>query len=144
MAVPGPMPPGAMPPGVPPPGGPPPGAPMPPPPMGMPPGMPPPPMGGAPPPMGDPLSDAFSDVSEQLPHHYQMLDAASRIVKASIASGAWYKEPAELAFLRSSTEDYDRIVSNFSSKKGLDLSGSPMGEQARVIEPDEEDSEDED
>lgn len=93
--------------------------------------------------MGDPLSDAFSDVSEALPHHYQMIDAASRIVKASIASGAWYKEPDKLAYFRHSTEDYDRIVSDFSNKKGLDLSGSPMGDQARVIEADEEDNEDE-
>ena len=142
MAVPSPMPPGAMPPGVPPPGGPPPGAPMSPPPMGMPTGMPP-PMGGAPPGMGGPFSDPFSDVSEALPTQFQIVDAASRMLKKSIETGAFYRTPDVLEFLKGVVKDLDRIVSSYSSRHGVDISGSPMGDDAKIIEPEEEENEDE-
>lgn len=143
MAGLGPMPPGAMPPGAPPPGGTPPGGPMPPPPMGQPPGMPPPPMPGGMPGVGGPFSDnPFMDVSESLPHHYQMVDVASRLIRRSIATGGWYKEPDKLAFLEGVTKDVDRIVSSHASQNEMDISGKPMGDDAKIIEPDD-DSEDE-
>ena len=141
--------PGAMPPGAMPPGGPPPG--MMPRPPGMP-GMPPggPPMGGPggmmppmpPPPAAQPFSDPFVDVSDALPVEYQIIDASSRMLKKAVETGAFYKTPDVLAWLKNTCKEADRIVTSYSGSKSLDISGSPMGDDAKIVEPDDS-SEDE-
>jgi hypothetical protein len=116
------------------------------------PGMPPggaPPMGGPPPGMPapqppPPFADPFIDVSDSLPVPYQIIDAASRMCKKAVETGAFYKEPDVLAWLKNFCKEADRVVTSYSGDKGLDISGSPSGSDAKIVEPDdsEEDTED--
>lgn len=93
--------------------------------------------------MGGPSSDPFSDVSESLPTQFQIVDASSRMIKKVVETGAFYKTPDVLEFLKGVVKDLDRIVTTYTSRQGLDISGSPMGDDSRIIESGEEDSEDE-
>lgn len=131
------MPPGAMPPGAPPPGIPPGGMPPGAPPPGMPPGMPPP----MPPHQGSPFSDPFADLSEMMKPEFQILDAASRLLKKSLETGAFYQIPELYAMLKRLIKDLDRAITTYSSRQGMDVSGSPMGEDGKIIEPEDSDGE---
>jgi len=98
-------------------------------------------MGGAPPPppppAAAPFADPFVDVSDSLPVPYQIIDASSRMCRKAIETGAFYKEPDVLAWLKNFCKEADRVVTSYSGNKGLDISGSPMGDDAKIVEPEE-------
>jgi hypothetical protein len=98
-------------------------------------------MGGPPPgppaPPPQPFSDPFIDVSDSLPVPYQIIDAASRMCKKAVETGAFYKEPDVLAWLKNFVKEADRVVTSYSGSKGLDISGSPMGDDAKIVEPED-------
>lgn len=104
--------------------------------MGGPPPMAPPPQ--QPPP---PFADPFVDVSDSLPVPYQIIDASSRMCRKAIETGAFYKEPDVLAWLKNFCKEADRVVTSYSGSKGLDISGSPMGDDAKIVEPEDSESE---
>lgn len=116
-----------LPPGMqagPPPGGMPMGQPggLPPmPPPGLMPGMP--PMGAppfapqmTPPPQPQPTESIYTDISQKLPKHYQILDAASRIIQRALDSGGFYQEPAVLGSVLAIKEDLDKIIDAYARK----------------------------
>jgi hypothetical protein len=103
-------------------------------------------MGGPPPAGGQPFSDPFVDVSDALPTHFQIIDAMSRMGRKVIETGALYKTPDVLAWMKNFCKEADRVVTSYSGSKGMDISGSPMGEDAKIVEPEdasESDTEDE-
>ena len=105
--------------GGPPPGisGAPPGA-MPPSPAppGMPGMMPPTPMlGGAPQTGAMPglAATIFQDLSTEMPHHYQLFDAADRLMKVAINTGGFYKQPKELAVAQEIQRQTSQFIANY-------------------------------
>lgn len=134
--------------GAPPGGGMPPGAPAP-----APPPMPPPaPLGAAPQPglpppgvtaalAGLPMAAAgvpsvFNDVSQDLPHHWQMVDGSARILKRALKTGGFYKQPEARAALDQIAKDLDQLVQRYSQQGAQMGPGAPAPEKiAGQIEP---------
>jgi hypothetical protein len=93
-------------------------------------------------PAAAPFADPFIDVSDALPTHWQIVDAASRLLKKAIETGAFYQTPDALAYLKNNTKDLDRMVTSYSSSKNLDISGGSTGDDAKIVEPDSAEDED--
>jgi hypothetical protein len=87
-----------------------------------------------------PFSDPFTDLSEEMPHEYQLLDVASRTIKKAVETGSFYKEPEMLAGLREIIKDIDRMVVSYNDRRGADITAAPMGDEGKIVESD--DSED--
>ncbi len=113
------LPPGMSPPQPPPggpPGGPPPGAA----PAFMPPGAPPMPgpMPFAPqmgPPQGPP--DYFLDVSDDLPKHFQILDAAMNMCDNALTTGDFYQSPEIRAHVAAHVKEIKKIIADEAKSK---------------------------
>lgn len=77
----------------------------------------PPPFGGAPSPgvPGIPgLPSPFHDVSQDLAHHWQMVDGACRIIKRALATGGFYKQPEARAHLQEHVRGLDHLIHEYS------------------------------
>ena len=67
------------------------------------------------------VPSVFNDVSQDLAHHWQMVDAAARILKRALKTGGFYKQPEARAALDQATKDLDQLVQRYS------LQGPQMG-----------------
>jgi hypothetical protein len=61
----------------------------------------------------------FTDLSDKLPHHYQLLDVAASTIEQAINTGGFYKEPKTYAGVRSIHGQLAQIISN-GAKSGVD------------------------
>lgn len=123
----------------------PPGAMMPPAPPGLMPSMIP-PMGGMQPPGPTPglAATLFQDLSAEMPHHYQLFDAADRLMKSAISTGGFYKQPKELAVATEIQRQTSQFIANYgrasSGPKGsMEAPANlPMVSETEESEPGEE------
>jgi hypothetical protein len=77
----------------------------------------------------------FTDLSDKLPAHYQLLDAAASTIEQAINTGGFYQEPKVLAGVRSIHAQLANIIANGS--KGGTGGSTP---EAPSISPDISDS----
>jgi len=68
--------------------------------------------GGPPPQQAAPPASPYTDLTDKLPHHYQLLDVACSTIEQAINSGGFYKEPKALAGIRSIYSQLSQIVAN--------------------------------
>ena len=71
----------------------------------------------------------FTDLSDKLPHHYQLLDVAASTIEQAINSGGFYKEPKVLAGVRSIHGQLAAMISNGAGRGGSagPMDGPPTG-----------------
>lgn len=129
------------------------------PPMGMPPGAGAPPPGMPPaPPMpprppvapqlgASPQPNPYSDLSIDMPPHWQLIDVASRTITTALQTGGFYKTPPVYAAFKEINASIRRLISANASGKpksasaGTDVGGPAIGDTATPDnEPDMVDS----
>lgn len=83
----------------------------------------------------------FHDVSQDLDHHWQMVDGAVRIMKRALTTGGFYQQPEARAGLVEIIRQGEELVNRFSAAgktMGPNVSkSSPTsgGDDTQVIEP---------
>lgn len=67
------------------------------------------------------VPSVFQDVSQDLPKHWQMVDAAARILKRALKTGGFYQQPEARAALDQAAKDLDQLVQRYG------MQGPQMG-----------------
>jgi hypothetical protein len=75
----------------------------------------------------------FTDLSDRLPHHYQLLDVAASTIEQAINTGGFYQEPKVLAQIRSIHGQLGHVIAN-RTRDGKPGMGSVPS--APAVEPD--------
>lgn len=82
------------------------------------------------------VPSVFQDVSQELPHHWQMVDGANRILKRALKTGGFYQEPEASAHLKQIASDTDQLIARYSQRGSqMGPSSQPPQKTAGEIEP---------